>query len=222
MTYNPISIMNPDVDRGRGMLSPADRAYLLGNAEMKHEQSKRNAEARIRGRITDAVLDFMILVHHLKKKDRRQVFDTDDERFMDGLTAMLSFAYIGMRESGAEFGHALEPAIRRAEEVHAADMLGQAVSVDVQFDVETEVETAVDDVATAIDAGKPVTPAELFSVMVGSDALEDVNEVTLQLSDGSGDDGLLKEDEFVAHVAEYLDADLCWLPYNRVKVVVEA
>lgn len=201
------------------MLSPADRAYLLGEAEMEHEQSKRNAEARIRTRITNTVLDFMVLVHHLKKKDRRQVFDTDDGRFMDGLTAMLSFAYIGMRESGTDFGHALEPAVRKAEEVHAADTLGQAVSVDVRFDVETEVETAVDDVAAAIDAGKPVTPAELFSVMVGSDALEEVSEVTLQLSDGTDGDGLLKEDEFVAHVAEYLDADLRWLPYNRVKVV---
>ncbi len=204
------------------MLSPADRAYLLGEAEMEHEQSKRNAEARIRMRITNTVLDFMVLVHHLKKKDRRQVFDTDDERFTDGLTAMLSFAYIGMRESGTDFGHALEPAVRKAEEVHAADTLGQAVSVDVRFDVETEVETAVDDVAAAIDAGKPVTPAELFSVMVGSDVLEEVSEVTLQLSDETDGDGLLKEDEFVAHVAEYLDADLRWLPYNRVKVVVEA
>lgn len=221
MPYNPIPIMTPDTDRGRGILSPADRAYLLGEADMKHEQSKRNAEARIRGRITDAILDFGILVHHLKKKDRRQVFDTDDERFMDGLTAMLSFAYIGMRESGGEFGHALEPAIRKAEEVHAADMLGQAVSVDVQFDVETEVETAVDDVAVAIDAGKPVTPAELFSVMVGSDVLDDVEAVTLQLSDEAEEDGLLKEDEFVAHVADYLDAELRWLPYNRVKVLVE-
>ncbi|MCO8245605.1 hypothetical protein [Haladaptatus sp. AB643] len=214
--------MKPETDRGRGILSPADRAYLLGEAAMEHDQSKRNAEARIRQRITDAILDFPILIHHLKKKDRRQVFDRtlEDDGFMDGLTAMLSFVYVGMEGSGAEFSHALEPAVRKAEEAHAAKMLGQAVSVDVQFDVETTVQTAVDDVTAAIDAGKPVTPAELFSVMVGSDALDDVDEVTLQLSEDGEEGGLLKEDEFVAHVAEYLDADLRMLPYNRVKVVV--
>ncbi len=201
------------------MLSPADRAYLLGEAEMEHDQSKRNAEARIRQRITDTVLDFAIVVHHLKQKDRRQVFDraVEGDDFVDGVMAMLSFTYIGMRESGLEFAHALEPAIRKAEEVHAAAALGQAISVDVQFDVETEVETAVDDVAANIEAGNPVTPAELFSVLVGSDALDEVDEITLQLG---SDDSLLKQEEFVAHLAEYLDADLRWLPYDRVKVVV--
>ncbi len=41
--YNPFPIMNTDIDRERGILSPADRAYLLGEREMSHEQSKRNA-----------------------------------------------------------------------------------------------------------------------------------------------------------------------------------
>ncbi|WP_435157690.1 hypothetical protein [Haladaptatus sp. DFWS20] len=207
--------MKPDVDRGRGVLSPADRTYLLGEAAMEHEQSKRNAEARIRQRITDSILDFSILVHHLKKKDRQQVFDaTEDDAFMDGLMALLSFTYLGMRESGVEFDHVLKPAVRKAEEVHAADTLGQAISVDIRFDVETEIET---DVVADIETGNPVTTAELFSVLVGSNALDDVHAVTIQLGN---DDGLLREEEFVAHFADYLDAELRWLPYDQVKVVV--
>ncbi|WP_227773199.1 hypothetical protein [Haladaptatus pallidirubidus] len=206
-------------DRGREVLSPADRAYLLGEAEMEHDQSKRNVEARIRQRVTDGILDFSILVHHLKKKDRRQIFrSAEDDAFMNGLMAMFSFTYIGMRESSVEFAHTLEPAVRKAEEVHAADTLGQTVSVDVQFDVETEIETVVADVVDSIDAGKPVTPAELFSAMVGSTVLDDADEVLLQLGT---DDGLFKEEDFVTHFATYHDAELRWLPYYRVKAVIE-
>ncbi|MFC7046661.1 hypothetical protein ACFQH6_15730 [Halobacteriaceae archaeon GCM10025711] len=209
-----------DDDRPRGILSRADRAYLLGEAEMTHEQSKRNAEARIRERVTNAVLDFNLLVHRLQRKDRRQIFDksVDDPAFRQGLMAMLAFTYMGLKESGVEFEHVLEPAIRKSEGVYAADALGNQVDVTVTFDVETEVATALDDVSDAIQAGDPVAPAELFAVIMGDEsALDDADEVILQLGT---DDGEARDEEFVDRLATFLDAGIEELPGNRVRLRV--
>lgn len=211
--------MDFDTDRQRGMLSRADRAYLLGEAEMAHEQSKRNAEARIRERVRHAVLDFNLLVHHLQTKDRRQVFEKsiEDEAFVNGLVAMLSFAYTGAEESGVDFGHLLEPAIRKAEEVHAADVLGHTVSVEVDFDVTTEAQTDIDDVAARVRDGEAVRPAELFSLLVtDATVLDGSDEVILQLRpDGDDHD---QEESFVEKIARFVNAEVVDLPRNRVKL----
>jgi len=205
-------------DRPRGVLSRADREYLLGETEMTHEQSERNAEARIRERVRDAVLDFNLLVHTLAAKDRRQVFEKsiDDREFVEGLTAMLSFAYMGLKESGVEFDHVLVPAIRKSEEVYAADALGSSVDVEVTFDVETRVRTALDDVTARIEAGEPVAPTELFSLVVGDGtALGDVDEVVVQR--GTGEDPR-DGNGFVERIAAFLDAEVTPLPLNRVRL----
>ena len=167
--------MNTDIDRPRGFLTEADRAYLLGETEMSHEGSKRNAEARIRNRTRHAILDFDLLTHVLAKKDRRQVFDRagSDDELLGGLTAMLAFAYLGLREQGVDFEEVLVPAVRSAEEAYAADQLEAKVAVDVSFDVETTVEATHEGIAARLAAGDPVTPRELFSL-----ALERGHDVT--------------------------------------------
>ncbi|SNZ06535.1 hypothetical protein SAMN06269185_1203 [Natronoarchaeum philippinense] len=196
--------MNTDIDRDRGILTPADRAYLLGEAEMSHEQSKRNAEARIRDRIREGIVDFDLLVHSLDRRDRRQVFEraTDEETFLDGITAMLSFAYIGLKEQGVDFERALVPAIEGAERAYGIDQQSANVTVDVEFDVETTVEARLDGIAERLDDGDPVAPRELFSlVMEGERALDDYERISLRLDD---------EDDraHVDRLAEYLDAEV--------------
>ncbi|HMB51303.1 MAG TPA: hypothetical protein VKM69_11655 [Natronoarchaeum rubrum] len=197
--------MNADIDRDRGVLTPADRGYLLGETEMSHEQSKRNAEARIRNRIREGIVDFDLLVHSLDRKDRRQVFESatdDDETFVDGVTAMLSFAYIGLKEQGVDFERVLVPAVSGAERAYGIDQQSANVTVDVEFDVETTVEARLDGIAERLDDGDPVAPRELFSlVMEGERALDDYERITLRLED-EGDRA------HVTRLAEYLDADV--------------
>lgn len=208
-----------DADRPRGILSPADREFLLGETEMNHEQSRRNAEARIRERVTNAVLDFYLLVHHLKEKDRRQIFEKsiDDDAFVEGLMAMVSFVYAGLDETGTDFEHVLVPAIRKSEEVYAADSMGTTVEVDVTFDVETTVGSELDDVVARLDAGDPVSPRELFSVVVeGSATPSDYDEIDLRLR---GDDGALDEEGFVERLASFFDASVERVAERRVKLV---
>jgi hypothetical protein len=208
--------MNTDIDRERGVLSPADRAYLLGEREMSHEQSKRNAEARIRRRIRAAALDFDLLLHTLSEKDRRQLFErtTTDEAFLDGLRAMLAFTYLGLEDYGVDFADVLEPAVRSSEEYLAARDRDATVSVDVTFDVETTVEASVSDTVSRLEAGEPVTPRELFSVIMQGDydATGD-DRITLVRADDEH-----PEDEFLERLATYLEGELTYVTDSRAVI----
>jgi len=212
--------MEFDPDRPRGMLSRADREYLLGLTEMEHEQSKRNAEARIRKRVTEGIVDFYLLIRNLERKDRKQIFEKgmDDPAFRYGLVGMQTFAYMGMKETGMEFEHILEPAITRAEEAYAAEGFDSTVDVDVTFDVDVTLSTGLDSVAERLRAGEAVGPNEFLSVMGGEgDVLEDVEAVTLDLSAG----GIgMEHGEFVDRVAAFLDGDTTWENEERVHIAV--
>ena len=214
--YNRNPIMNTDIHRDRGVLTEADRAYLLGETEMTHEQSKRNAEARIRQRITNAIFDFDLIVHMLADKDRRQVFEraaTDDE-LLDGVTAMLAFTALGLKEQGVELEDVLVPAIRSAEEAYAASQLAANVSVDITFDVETAVESTFEGIEARLTDGDPVRPRELFSLAIerGHD-LTVYDRITLVRTEDDGAD-----DEFVERLAEYLGGDLRQLSESRAEI----
>lgn len=216
MLNNRNPIMNTDIDRKRGVLTRADRAYLLGETEMTHEQSKRNAEARIRRRITNALLDFDLLVHMLARKDRQQVFEraaTDDE-LLDGVTAMLAFTYLGLKEQGIEFEEVLSPAVRSSEEAYAASELEANVSVDLTFEVETTVEATFEGIESRLENREPVTPRELFSL-----AIERGHDVTahdrIVLVRGE-DDGA--DDEFVERLTDYLGGTLTHVTETRAVI----
>lgn len=202
--------MNTDADRERGLLSPADRAYLLGEREMSHDQSRRNAEARIRNRIRDGILDFDLLLHTLAAKDREQVFadvHTDDE-LLDGLRAMIAFAYVGAREQGLPFEEVLVPAVRSSEEAIAAKRAGATVSVDVAFDVETTEADTIDGVVARLESGDPVTPRELFSlIMQGDHDPARHDRIVLVTSQGASPEDA-GDDQFLERLATYLEGEL--------------
>ncbi|ELY65985.1 hypothetical protein [Natronococcus jeotgali] len=197
--------MNTDTDRDRGILTPADRAFLLGERELGHEQSRRNAEARIRRRVIDSILDFDLLLHALAEKDRRQVFAelTSDPDSLDGLKAMLAFAYIGTDEQGVDFEDVLVPAIRSSEEAFAASRRGANVSVEVTFEVETSVGTTLEGVAERLADGDPVTPRELFALIMQGEHDPAAHErIALVLGEGDVDD------QFLERLATYLEGEL--------------
>ncbi|MFD1514926.1 hypothetical protein [Halomarina rubra] len=127
--------MSGDDDRGRGILSPADRRYLRGAANLSSVQSERNARARIRDRVYDGALDFELLVERLSERDRRLVFE---KRFggmagtdaFDALVSMLAFCYLAVGDTDVEFERALREAINVAE---AGDERAASVDLDVTY-----------------------------------------------------------------------------------------
>ncbi|WP_435335778.1 hypothetical protein [Haloarchaeobius sp. TZWWS8] len=214
--------MEFEPDRPRGLLSKADREYLLGLSEMTHEQSKRNAEARIRERVTHGILDFYLLIRQLERKDRRQIFEKglDDAQFQYGLTGMTAFAYMGLKEAGMEFEHVLAPAITRAEEAYAAEGFGTTVDVEVTFDVTVSPRERLTTVADRLRAGEAVAPDEFMSVMAGDDeVLEDIDEVVLDLSQGELG---MEEGEFVDRVGAFLGSEPDWLDDEQVRIPVRS
>lgn len=205
-------------DRPRGVLTEADRRYLLGESDLTHEQSRRNTEARIRERVVNSVLDFALLAQFLKGKDRRQVFEKnlDDEEFEMGLIGMLSLSYVGTKESGEEFESYLVPAIRLVEQGFVAAALGTTADVSVDLDVDLEQGTDLDELAWRVADYESITTEELYALLIGApEHFEEVEFLTLRL--GESDLGF-DESAFVARLAEFLDADLEWLDDDRVRL----
>jgi len=67
-------IIEAEEARGRGILTSADRAYLLGEKEYS-TQGERDARYRIRDRTENALLDLNILNDHLQPDDRSLGFE---------------------------------------------------------------------------------------------------------------------------------------------------
>lgn len=106
--------------RERGLLSPADRAYLRGEADLASVQSERNTRSRIRERIYHALFDFELLVEHLSERDRELVFEKrfgeiDGADAFDALVSAMAFLYRGVNDTDLEFETVLSEAINVAE-----------------------------------------------------------------------------------------------------------
>jgi len=105
-------------DRPRGILSPADRAYLRGETAFESGQSERNARARIRERVQAALYDADLLADALEERDRELVFDKhvgDDPEGVRALIAAVAFLYRGAEDADLSFETLLEEGISRAE-----------------------------------------------------------------------------------------------------------
>ena len=123
-------------DRDRGILSEADRAYLRGETEFSSVQSERNARARIRDRLFEAVRDFELLVEQLGERDRELVFE---KRFgsmagtdaFDALVSALALLYRGVDDTELDFEELLNEAVNVAE---AGEGRAATVDLDVTYE----------------------------------------------------------------------------------------
>jgi hypothetical protein len=123
-----------DDERDRGVLTPADRAYLRGDRTYGSVQAERNARARIRQRVLDALFDFEVLVEGLSDRDRDLVFgdrvgEAGTEGF-DALVALVAFAYDGVGRTDLDFGTVLREGLNLAE---ARDDRAATVELDVTY-----------------------------------------------------------------------------------------
>jgi len=67
----------PD-DRKRGILSPEDREFLRGEREHISQGAKYNTRRRIRQRVKNGILDFVLLFRELPETDRVKIVDEFD------------------------------------------------------------------------------------------------------------------------------------------------
>lgn len=156
-------------DRPRGILTPADRAYLTGERSYGSEQSERNARARIRDRIEAAMYDFDVLVETLDERDRRLVFE---ERFgeaggtaaLDALVAAQAFLYRAVGDTELPFETVLREGVNVAEATE-----GRVASVDLTVSRATR---SVDTLRRKLELGERLSLTEI-AFLQESDAVSD-------------------------------------------------
>lgn len=145
-------VASPDgSERPRGILSPADRKYLLASDEELRDEYSRQARSKrdeaIHVRVRNALKDFQILVSELSQADFEKIFQQPSAGDINGMTAALSFIYRGTRNGvqvgGFGFGSAkasFEPMLRRAIRNSEATLDGPDTNpllFDVIFDHDT-------------------------------------------------------------------------------------
>lgn len=156
-------------ERPRGILTPADRAYLLGEREYDRTQTERNVRARIRDRVEAATYDFETLVEGLDDRDRRLVFE---ERFgaeggaeaFDALVSAVAFLYLAVGDTDLDFETVL------AEGINVAEATEDRVAT-VDFAV-SRAERSPETLRRKLELGEDLTLTEI-AVLQDSDAVSE-------------------------------------------------
>lgn len=197
-----------DQERGRGILTQADRDFLRGKKEYANEQSERDARYRIRQRVKNAVMDFSILLRYMQEKDRKQIFSnyfteskqpdpnslTKDDlqdiiqetMFIGGVSDAIGLFYLGATDTGTPFDEVIEAGLSSGEEQR-----GFVVeSVEVSFNISRE-EPDTDDLLNKLLSGEGLSAEGLRAVLRSESSNMDreaLDEIFTQLSDDmSGD-----------------------------------
>ncbi|MCT9098008.1 hypothetical protein [Haloarchaeobius sp. HME9146] len=140
-------------DRGRGILTPSDREFLLGRKTDYTDHSKKQKRNRIRRRLRNAILDFTILFECLEERDRETVFNPDAEdreAYTQGITDMLAFLHLGTMGYYTPFKDMLAEGVNKAEQELAGSDYRM---VTVDFNVEPVGQIDVDAVIDKLEDG---------------------------------------------------------------------
>jgi hypothetical protein len=187
-----------DADRPRGILTPSDRDFLLGRKTDYTEHSRKQKRNRIRRRVRNAVLDFSILYECLEDRDRKTVFDPDDEdreAYTRGITDMLAFLHLGTMGYVTPFKDMLSQGVAKSEQRLAGSDYRM---VNVEFNVDPVGQIDVDEVIAKIedDEFERITDEELRAFV----RLLSMSE---EFAPDDVRDGLkARVDEFVAEIRE--------------------
>lgn len=131
--------------RGRGILTPTDRAFLWGEKEYKNPETVSHRRADIRDRVRNAIIDFTILRNYLPVSERRKIFpaaglgaspgNLEDEPLEQGVLDSMVFLYLANAQTGApgrwEF---VEDMVEMGERELHSDMLFSADLEVEQYD----------------------------------------------------------------------------------------
>ena len=189
-----LSYGHEDRDRDRGILTDADRNFLLTAGEdMKNEQVRRNARRRIRNRIRNAIIDFDLIARFLSEEDRRQIFDIDKDGewyhpFQSGEKSMIEFLYTGLNDVDPEID--FETILRSGVHDAVLEDTSSPALVDVEFDVQTDVQYDIDDAREKFEEGGSLTISDI-GALIATGEIEDPEELQ-ELAQSARDKGIIQ------------------------------
>lgn len=169
-------------DRGRGILTPSDREFLLERKTDYTEHSKKQKRNRIRRRIRNAILDFSIIFEHLEDRDRETIFNPDDDErdaYTQGITDLLAFLHLGTMGYYTPFKNMLAQGVNKAEQELAGSDYRM---VNVEFNVDPVGQIDVDEVVDKLEFGdfEEVTDEELRAFVRLLSESEDFSATSLR------------------------------------------
>jgi hypothetical protein len=178
--------MVSSTDRSRGILTPADREFLLGLKEYNHKQQYSNRRKDIRERTANGLLDFSLLQYSLRDRDRKRIFQNPAEeagveevQFQESIQSMLYWTYLGLKEQQYDFEGLLVRAIEEAENDFARKYLGETVEISVNFDVDVSRLQGIDTLINQIESGGPVPANRLYDLLQLSKGVPiDIDDLT--------------------------------------------
>lgn len=151
----------PLIDRPQGVLTSTERDVLLSSDQFNARG--REARSRVRRRLGDALIDYIVLDEELPHHDFVQVFDSPDEEVqghvVEGLKAQVRFIYRAAETAGFDAERLISDAV---EEVKG-ERLEQLVA---RFQDDPEALT-VDELSTLVQTGE-ISREEYDDVVSGS------------------------------------------------------
>lgn len=164
--------MESATERPRGILTPADREFLIGLKEYNHKQQYSNRRKDIRERTANALLDFSLLQYSLQDRDRKRIFQSpakeagvEEVQFQESIQSMLYWTYLGLKEQRYDFEGLLVRAIKEAEKDFARKYFGETVEISVSFGVDVIRSNDLDTLITQIESGGPVPANRLYDLL---------------------------------------------------------
>lgn len=172
-------------DRKRGILTESDRKYLLGETEL-NGQSERNKRLKIRERAIQSMLDVVLLMEELEKRDEEQIFHNDmvSNRAVWGNLVFASFTSICYNIDHID---ELESEIENVVEKSIIPLPGG--SVDKKDDKEVFTPANLDPSVSVEITAVPMTLESLFAEMGMStdDLSEEQKESVVEEINSKGD-----------------------------------
>ena len=183
-------------DRPQGMLTYADREYLLGETEPETAAAERKKRERIRRRVRHGIIDFG-LAAQLAWDDQQLIFDDlvddtgtiADEALYEGLVEMFEFMLRNMTVQGASFDRLLRLCLQRSLGVYYLWFEGVLVEVNIKHEVGVDTKNAIplSEVDEQIESVDDIPTAALLALEeYGITSLKELRRLSTQIEQGGG------------------------------------
>lgn len=153
-----------------GLLTRSDREFLIGEKTYDDPVDERKARQRLRTRIRNGLLDFVLLAHHLEPRDRTQLLgdvtaQLPDEVYRDdeveGMIYAIAFLYATAHDAGLPFDRVVEQGIDEAREKILTNPFAFR---NVKVEIDETPTTNLDRIVEKIEADDELTGLEIRSV----------------------------------------------------------
>lgn len=153
-----------ETDRKRGILTQADREYLLGKKSVSG-QDERNMRYRIRQRIVNSLLDIRIIVDYLSMEDMNQIANKEQIANRGILTRIIMLSYDLLIQNDTimdpieifedQVAYAVVVKTPRPEDMEQAQPKVKT-EIEIEFEEKTRADLLEEIVSAAYEADMPV------------------------------------------------------------------